>query len=212
MEITLEKIELVKDRTGVSYKEAKEALEKVDGSVVDAIILIEEGFESDQDDGGNNRSKVTMDKIKAAVKSGNVSKILIKKNGETLLNLPVNVGIVGTILAPWAAIAGVIAAFGTKCVIEVVKTSGEIIDVSERANDTIGGVMEKGVVIADEVKEKGCDVINNVVDKAQDAFSKTRKTQNFEQEEDEEPGFNEFTGDKFTDADDDEKNDGSEEK
>ena len=57
MEITLEKIELVKDRTGVSYKEAKEALEKVDGSVVDAIILIEEGFESDQDDGGNNRSK-----------------------------------------------------------------------------------------------------------------------------------------------------------
>ena len=28
MEITLEKIELVKDRTGVSYKEAKEALEK----------------------------------------------------------------------------------------------------------------------------------------------------------------------------------------
>ena len=51
-----------------------------------------------------------------------------------------------------------------------------------------------------------------MVDKAQDAFSKTRKTQNFEQEEDEETGFNEFAGDKFTDADDDEKNDGSEEK
>ena len=32
MEITLEKIELVKDRTGVSYKEAKEALEVADGS------------------------------------------------------------------------------------------------------------------------------------------------------------------------------------
>ena len=42
MEITLEKIELVKDRTGVGYKEAKDALEKTDGSVVDAIILIEE--------------------------------------------------------------------------------------------------------------------------------------------------------------------------
>ena len=35
MEITLEKIELVKDRTGVSYKEAKDALEAADGSVVD---------------------------------------------------------------------------------------------------------------------------------------------------------------------------------
>ena len=40
MEITLEKIELVKDRTGVSYAEAKAALEKAGGSVVDAIIMI----------------------------------------------------------------------------------------------------------------------------------------------------------------------------
>ena len=31
MEITLEKIELVKDRTGVTYKEAKEALEAAEG-------------------------------------------------------------------------------------------------------------------------------------------------------------------------------------
>ena len=44
MEITLEKIELVKDRTGVSYKEATEALEAADGSVVDAIISIEENI------------------------------------------------------------------------------------------------------------------------------------------------------------------------
>ena len=45
MEITLEKIELVKDRTGVSYREAKEALERTDGNVVDAIILIEEDID-----------------------------------------------------------------------------------------------------------------------------------------------------------------------
>ena len=41
MEITLEKIELVRDRTGVSYKDAKDALEAAGGSVVDAIIAIE---------------------------------------------------------------------------------------------------------------------------------------------------------------------------
>ena len=45
MEITLEKIELVKDRTGVSYREAKEALEEANGSVVDAIINIEESMD-----------------------------------------------------------------------------------------------------------------------------------------------------------------------
>ena len=47
MEITLEKIELVKDRTGVSYAEAKEALEAAEGSVVDAIISIEEKIDED---------------------------------------------------------------------------------------------------------------------------------------------------------------------
>jgi hypothetical protein len=42
MEITLEKIELVKDRTGSTYAEAKAALEAAEGSVVDAIIALEE--------------------------------------------------------------------------------------------------------------------------------------------------------------------------
>lgn len=40
-EITLEKVDLVKDRTGVSYTEAKEALEASEGNVVDALVFIE---------------------------------------------------------------------------------------------------------------------------------------------------------------------------
>ena len=39
MDITLEKVDKVKERTGVSYSEAKEALEISNGSVLDAIIL-----------------------------------------------------------------------------------------------------------------------------------------------------------------------------
>ena len=162
MEITLEKIELVKDRTGVSYKEAKEALEKCDGSVVEAIILIEETIDekggSKLADGGAQ----LLDKVKALIKKGNVSRIIIKKDDEIVMNLPLNVGILGTVLAPMAMVAGVIAAFGTKCVIELVKDDGAIIDISEMANDTFGEIVEKGSVIADEVKEKGADVYANV--------------------------------------------------
>ena len=54
MEITLEKIELVKDRTGVTYAEAKSALEEADGSVVDAIIAIEETVNA-----GTNTVRIT---------------------------------------------------------------------------------------------------------------------------------------------------------
>lgn len=177
MEITLEKIELVKDRTGVSYKEAKEALEAAEGSVVDAIIAIEESIDV------KNRSKIgeqgahIVDKIKEAIKKGNVAKIIVKKNDEIIMNLPVNVGIVGTVLAPWAVVAGVIAAFGTKCVIELIKEDGEIIDISEMATDTFDEVVEKGVVIADEVKVKSADVIANVKAKADEAMSKAKKSE-----------------------------------
>jgi hypothetical protein len=175
MEITLEKIELVKDRTGVSYKEAKEALEVADGSVVDAIIDIEEAIdEKGKTRIGEGGSQI-IDRIKETVQKGNVSKIVVKKDDEIVLNLPVNIGILGTVLAPWAMIAGLVAAFGTKCVIELVKDDGAIIDISEMANDTIEDIVEKGSVIADEVKIKGTDVYNNVKAKTSDALNKVKK-------------------------------------
>jgi hypothetical protein len=176
MEITLEKIELVKDRTGVSYKEAKEALEAADGSVVDAIIDIEESIDIKSKSKFAEQSAHIVDKVKEAIKKGNVAKIIVKKNDEVILNLPVNVGIVGTVLAPWAAVAGVIAAFGTKCVIELVKDDGEIIVLSEIATDTFDDVMEKGTVIVDEVKSKSADVFESVKAKTTEAINKAKKS------------------------------------
>jgi hypothetical protein len=185
MEITLEKIELVKDRTGVSYKEAKEALEAADGSVVDAIIGIEESIDIKAKSKLGEQSAVIVEKIKNAIRKGNVSKIIVRKGDEVMLNLPVSVSIIGSVLAPWAAVAGIIAVFGTKCTIELVKDNGEVVDISEIATDTFEDVVEKSAVIADEVKEKGSDVFENVKSKANEAISKAVKK---ESGEDEEPG------------------------
>ncbi|MBN7772692.1 DUF4342 domain-containing protein [Clostridium aminobutyricum] len=184
MEITLEKIELVKDRTGVSYKEAKEALEAADGSVVDAIIDIEEAIDEKGKTKIGEGGSQLINKIKETVKKGNVSKIIVRKDEEVLLNLPVNIGILGTVLAPWAMIAGLVAAFGTKCVIELVKDDGAIIDISEMANDTIEDIVEKSSVLADEVKVKSADVYNNVRAKTSDALNKVKKEEDCECEDD----------------------------
>ena len=47
-----------------------------------------------------------------------------------LLSLPVNVGIIGGVVgvaaAPWAFIAGAIAAFGFGCTVEIVKKDGTV--------------------------------------------------------------------------------------
>lgn len=186
MEITLEKIELVKDRTGVSYAEAKAALEIADGSVVDAIISIEETIDQKDSKKFGKQGNAIIGNLKTLVKKGNISKILIKKDDDVVLNIPVNLGILGTVVAPWGAVLGVLAAFGFKCTIELVGSDGTIIDVSDTVQGTVGTVVEKGSVVADEVKEKGAviyqdakekgsDIYQSAKAKASDAISKVKK-------------------------------------
>ena len=59
-------------------------------------------------------------KVKDLIKEGNVTMVIVKsEDGKTLLVMPATVGVVGTILAPWAAALGAAAALATKCTIEV---------------------------------------------------------------------------------------------
>jgi hypothetical protein len=180
MEITLEKIELVKDRTAVSYKEAKEALEATDGNVVDAIIAIEESIDRSATAKVIGKSTDILDAIKDQIHKGNVTKIVVSKDGDALLNLPVNATIVGTLLAPWAALIGTVVCFGLKYKIELVLDDGSTLDVTEKATDKFGEVVEKGgrVVdaVKDTVKDKGSQAYDNVSGKVQDVVDKTKET------------------------------------
>ena len=176
MEITLEKIELVKDRTGVTYAEAKAALEEADGSVVDAIIAIEETINAGQKKRGfGKKGEALFESLKELVKKGNIAKIQVKKDDEMILNVPVNAGIVGVVIAPLAAVVAVVAAFGFKCTIEVIKDDGTIIDVSDTVTDAMGTVVEKGSNVADEVKEKSVRIYQKGREKAEEAVSKIKK-------------------------------------
>lgn len=170
MEITLEKIELVKDRTGVSYKEAKEALEAAEGSVVDAIIAIEEKIDVKKPNKAGVVAADTIDKVKELVKKGNISKISVRKDDETVVNIPVNVGVVGALVAPWGALVAAIAAFGFRCRIELTTDEGKIIDITEKAETAANDIKEKSSVVIDEVVAKGTTVVNNVKEKAPDTW------------------------------------------
>ena len=179
MEITLEAIELVKDRTGVTYKEAKEALEAADGNVVNAIISIEEKINQTGTPGKFARkADVTVAQVKDLIKKGNVNKLTIKKNDEVILNLPINIGIIGTILFPWAGVASTIAAFGTKCTVELTKDNGETIDVTKKAGEIFDAAKSKGSVIVDEAKDKGAELFNAATDKGSDILNAAKEKVN----------------------------------
>lgn len=174
MEITLEKIELVKDRTGVTYKEAKEALEAADGNVVDAIIAIEETIDQKSSKKIGAQGEALIAKMKEVVKKGNVSKIMVTRDGDTLINIPLTVGVLGTVVAPWGMIAGVVAAFGFKCKIEFVRDDGSIIDISEKAEDLYEDAKEKGADLYEDLKEKAPGVYEDIKEKSSEAFAKAK--------------------------------------
>jgi hypothetical protein len=161
MEITLEKIELVKDRTGVTYKEAKEALEAADGSVVDAIINIEESVNSEE----HSREKESagnelFETIKKTAEKGNMARIIVRKGGDILLNLPLTVSILGAVIAPWGVIFGLIAAVGFNCKIEFINDRGEITDINGKVKSQYGKVKEKSA----EFGEKSSETFDKIKD------------------------------------------------
>ena len=97
----------------------------------------------------------TVEKIKELVRMGNVSRILVKREENTILNIPLNAGIAGTVLgltaAPWALIASAIATLGFDCKVEILKTDGETVDVLSRE---IGKkAVDYGTAVVNEVKD-----------------------------------------------------------
>lgn len=64
-------------------------------------------------------------KIKELIHQGNVTRIIIKnEEGKVYLEIPVNVGIVGALLAPVLAAVGALAALVANFTIEVVRKEG----------------------------------------------------------------------------------------
>jgi len=59
-------------------------------------------------------------KVKELIHEGNITKIILKnEKDETLLEIPITVGVIGALLVPWMAVLGVIAAMVTRCKIVV---------------------------------------------------------------------------------------------
>jgi len=61
-------------------------------------------------------------KIKQLIKEGNVRRIIIKdKEGKSLVELPLTIGVIGAVIAPVLAAVGAIAALVSECTIVVVR-------------------------------------------------------------------------------------------
>lgn len=156
-EITLEKVDVIRDRTGVSYSDAKEALEICNGDVVDALIYIEGKKKNTTSDLYATKEEL-LNWIKEMIRKGNVTRIKIKKDEKTLVDVPVNAGIAVTGLAAiiWAPLLalGVLTAVVTKITIEITKDDGSVEVVNKIIKSTVDEVKDKFMDIKDDMKDR----------------------------------------------------------
>lgn len=129
MRITLEMVDEVIGRTGVSYKVAKEALELHEGDVLRAIVHIEE--QSQPKAGKKISGQEIVDRLKTLVNEGLVSQIIIEKNHKTILDLPIMAGAISAVIFTIPTVAGIIAAIATGCEIKILKKDGGEINFNE---------------------------------------------------------------------------------
>jgi hypothetical protein len=174
-EITLEKIDIIRERTGATYEEAKESLEICDGNVVDALIYIEKTKKSNMEDLYTTKDEF-VSYIKQLINKGNVTRIKIKKDEKTIVDVPVNAGVAtGALALIWPGLfaalgIGALAAVFTNITIEITNQDGSV----EVVNRIIKGTMQdvKGKVndMASEVKEK----VNGMASEVKGKFSQKK--------------------------------------
>jgi hypothetical protein len=174
-QITLEKIDIIRERTGVTYTEAKEALEATEGNVVEALVYIEKNKTNAKDQMYATKEEF-IDWIKEVIRKGNVTRIKVKKDEKVLVDIPVNVGVVaGTVLLTLPSLLAVIflTAVFTKVTVEITREDGSVEVVNKIIQDTVSNVKEK----AQEVKEKAQEV-KEKAQEVKDKFSKNNDEEN----------------------------------
>ncbi|MCR1933840.1 DUF4342 domain-containing protein [Clostridium tepidum] len=164
MEITLEKIDIVRERTGATYTEAKEALEACDGNVVDALVYMENKFEEEKEEMYTTKDDLVK-WIKDIIKKGNVTRIKVKKEDKIIVDIPVNAGLAATAAAAiiWAPIllAALAAAIVTNVTIEITKEDGSVEVVNKIIKNTAQDIKEKVDNTTSDIKEKFSNKFDN---------------------------------------------------
>lgn len=160
MEITLEKVDQVRERTGVTYAEAKNALEIANGDVLEAIIYIENIKEAD----AKENSKIKAESIeefkkwlKDLINKGNITRIRISKDEKEIVDVPVNAGIAAGVIAiifppilAFIVIAGVV----TQITIEITKADGTVEVVNKYISKAVDDIKDAATGVAEKVKNK----------------------------------------------------------
>jgi len=151
MTISIEQIDLLRKRAKVGYKEAKEALEKCNGDIVEALAYLEDQNKI-KPECESIKDSTFVKKIKNLISKANKIKLVISKDDKTILNLPSTLAVLFCIFAMPIAVTALILALVTSCKIRVHKDSGEECSINSKIDKVTDIVNNVATKITEEIK------------------------------------------------------------
>jgi hypothetical protein len=146
MSVRLENIDELRKRANVSYEEAKEALEMTNDDMLEALIYLEKQNKIKSASSTAEGGRTLWDKIKAVIKKGNETKLVIHKREFTVISLPVTAAVIITIIAPYLTVIGLIIALLTGHRIKFEGKHGNLSNINQ--------TLDKVSTVIDSTKQK----------------------------------------------------------
>lgn len=112
MNSELEKIDTIRARTGISYREAKKALDDAGGDVIQALINLEER-EQQFTEKLQSKGQDVLENLKSLLHRGQETRIKVKHGDRTVFEVPASVGAAGLLAALASSELAVLGALGT---------------------------------------------------------------------------------------------------
>ncbi|MDS1030149.1 DUF4342 domain-containing protein [Bacillota bacterium LX-D] len=152
MDISLEKIDIIRARAKVNYKEAKEALEKFNGDIVETLAYFEEQNKLKQE-GMHFANSSLLRKTKNAFIKLNRINFTIKKQDKTVLNVPTTIALLAAIVSLPVTLAALVLAVFTNCKIGFMKNTGDECSINNKITKFSNVVKNLTKKITQEIKK-----------------------------------------------------------
>lgn len=159
--ITLEMVDELIEKTGVSYEEAKKVLNETEGDIEKAVARLMDRSQQHLFDASGLDDVIA--KIKEILSKGTAARLIVKKDGRVTLDIPAVLGVFG-LMNPFLTAAGVggVVLTGHEIVIE--NKDGSVIDINEMIDKAANKVKDVGEDLVEKVKDSKREVSEKVED------------------------------------------------
>lgn len=156
MNIAMEQIDEMRKRTNCSYQEAKELLEKHNGDLIEAIIDFENKHGSQARNTTCDKKTKCGKKFKELVHKGFLTRIIIEKEENVIINIPVNILILAVLITMpvfWIYPIAFIVIYLLGFKIRIRKEKGQEVDI----NEFVDGLGSKVKTATERMYEKDAE-------------------------------------------------------